>query len=84
MKNVFTKATVALMAAFALTGCTVSEYSYDSTGTGSEYSINIVDKSDVTEAPAVQETEHVRHVRLDTPLTIKVDGSKKEAVVMPS
>jgi hypothetical protein len=34
--------------------------------------------------PAVQETEHVRHVRLETPLTIKVDGSKKEAVVMPS
>ena len=31
--------------------------------------------------PAVQETEHVRHVRLEAPLTIKVDGCKKEAVV---
>ena len=34
--------------------------------------------------PAVQETEHVRHVRLPQPLTIKVDGCKKEAVVMSS
>ena len=31
--------------------------------------------------PAVEETEHVRHVRLAHPLSIKVDGSKKEAVV---
>lgn len=38
----------------------------------------------LNQLPAVQETEHVRHVRLETPLTIKVDGSKKEAVVMPS
>lgn len=45
------------MTTFVLTGCTVSEYSYDSTGTGEDYSINIVDKSDVTEAPDVQETE---------------------------
>ena len=34
--------------------------------------------------PAVQETEHVRHVRLPQPLTIKVDGCKKEAVVINS
>ena len=34
--------------------------------------------------PAVQETEHVRHVRLPAPMTIKVDGCKKEAVVMRS
>ena len=32
--------------------------------------------------PAVQETAHVRHVRLPAPLTIKVDGCKKEAVVL--
>ena len=32
--------------------------------------------------PAVQETEHVRHVRMPQPLSIKVDGSKREAVVM--
>ena len=31
--------------------------------------------------PAVQESEHVRHVRLSQPLTIKVDGCKKEAVI---
>ncbi len=32
--------------------------------------------------PAVEETEHVRHIRLPQPLSIKVDGSKKEAVVL--
>ena len=32
--------------------------------------------------PAVSETEHVRHVRLPQPLTIKVDGRHKEAVVL--
>lgn len=30
----------------------------------------------------VQETEHVAHVRLNEPLTIKIDGMKKEAVVI--
>ncbi len=47
------------MAVFTLTGCTVSEYQYDSTGagTGATYSINIVDKSEVTEAPAAQVTD---------------------------
>ena len=32
--------------------------------------------------PLAQETEHVAHVRLSEPLTIKIDGMKKEAVVM--
>ena len=32
--------------------------------------------------PKVQETDHVAHVRLSAPLTIKIDGMKKEAVVM--
>ena len=32
--------------------------------------------------PVVQETEHVAHVRLTEPLTIKIDGMKKEAVVI--
>lgn len=32
--------------------------------------------------PIVQESEHVCHVRLPEPLTIKIDGMKKEAVVM--
>ena len=34
--------------------------------------------------PAVQETKHVRHVRFPEPLIIKVDGQKKEAVIMTS
>ncbi len=32
--------------------------------------------------PAVRETEHVRHVRFSSPITIKVDGMKKEGVVL--
>ncbi|MBR1903448.1 MAG: phosphoenolpyruvate synthase [Bacteroidaceae bacterium] len=36
----------------------------------------------LNQLPAVQETKHVRHVRFAQPLTIKVDGFKKEAVVM--
>lgn len=31
--------------------------------------------------PAIQETDHVRHIRLPQPLTVKIDGMKKEAVV---
>ena len=31
---------------------------------------------------AVQETEFVRHVQLDSPVTIKIDGMKKEGVVL--
>ena len=32
--------------------------------------------------PAIQETEHVRHVRFPSPLTIKVDGIHREGVIM--
>ena len=32
--------------------------------------------------PAVEETAHVRHVRFSSPVVIKVDGMKKEGVVM--
>lgn len=32
--------------------------------------------------PAIQETAHVRHVRWEKPITIKIDGLHKEAVVM--
>ena len=42
-------------------------------------------KQEILDAiPAIEESEHVRHVRLPHPLCIKVDGSKKEAVVMDS
>ena len=36
----------------------------------------------LNQLPAVEETKHVRHVRFPKPLTIKVDGFKKEAVVL--
>ncbi|MBR6047007.1 MAG: phosphoenolpyruvate synthase [Bacteroidaceae bacterium] len=36
----------------------------------------------LNELPAVQETAHVRHVRMEKPITIKIDGLHKEAVVM--
>ena len=32
--------------------------------------------------PAVQETEHVRHVRFSDPIVIKIDGMKKEGIVL--
>ncbi|MBQ0023650.1 MAG: phosphoenolpyruvate synthase [Prevotellaceae bacterium] len=32
--------------------------------------------------PAVEETEHVRHVRFASPLSVKIDGMKKEGVVL--
>ncbi|MDE7117836.1 MAG: hypothetical protein K2O61_04240, partial [Bacteroidaceae bacterium] len=32
--------------------------------------------------PAVEETEHVRHVRFSSPVVIKIDGMKKEGVVL--
>ncbi len=32
--------------------------------------------------PAVEETEHVRHVRFSSPLSVKIDGMKKEGVVL--
>ena len=36
----------------------------------------------LNEMPAVNETVHVRHVRLPQPLVIKVDGMKKEGIIM--
>ncbi len=32
--------------------------------------------------PAIEETEHLRHVRLPKPMTIKVDGSHREGVIL--
>jgi hypothetical protein len=32
--------------------------------------------------PAVEETEHVRHVRFTHPLKIMMDGKKQEGVVL--
>lgn len=32
--------------------------------------------------PAIHETEHLRHVRLESPITAKVDGMKKQGVVL--
>ncbi|MBQ7495079.1 MAG: phosphoenolpyruvate synthase [Bacteroidaceae bacterium] len=36
----------------------------------------------LAQMPAVEETEHVRVVRFDHPFTIKVDGMKKEGVIL--
>ncbi|MDE6634964.1 MAG: phosphoenolpyruvate synthase, partial [Bacteroidaceae bacterium] len=33
--------------------------------------------------PALHETKHVRHVRFSRPLVIKIDGMKKEGIVIP-
>ena len=39
-------------------------------------------KDILDEMPAVEETEFVRHVRFDTPVTIMMDGMKQEGVVL--
>lgn len=40
-------------------------------------------RKDILDAmPAVEETEYVRHVRFDTPVTIMMDGMKQEGVVL--
>ena len=36
----------------------------------------------LNQMPALHETEHVRHVRFTHPLCVKVDGMKKEGIVM--
>ena len=36
----------------------------------------------LNQMPAVNETAHVRHVRLSQPLVIKIEGMKKEGIVM--
>ncbi|MBO4612722.1 MAG: phosphoenolpyruvate synthase [Bacteroidaceae bacterium] len=35
----------------------------------------------LNQMPAIHETDHVRHVRFPQPLTIKVDGMKKEGII---
>ena len=42
----------------------------------------IYDEDTLNQMPAYQSTPHVRHIHLATPLTIKIDGMKKEAVII--
>lgn len=42
----------------------------------------IYNQSMLKDMPAVEETEHVRHVRFSNPIVIKIDGMKKEGVVL--
>lgn len=41
----------------------------------------IYDETFLNSLPAIEETEHVRHIRLAKPLVIKVDGIHREAVI---
>ena len=41
----------------------------------------VYDERVLNQLPAVQETAHVRHIRLSKPLTIKVDGIHREAII---
>ncbi|MBO5343071.1 MAG: hypothetical protein J6A57_01295 [Ruminococcus sp.] len=83
MKNIFVKSALVLSAIFTLTGCTVSEYQYDSSDTGSDYSINIVDKSDITEAPEIQETEAPEIIQNDAPEIIQTEAPVIEETAAP-
>lgn len=81
MKNIFVKSAIALTAIFALTGCTVSEMTYDSSN--NDYSINIVDKADVTDAHAVEETApHVEETVPPVEETAPPVEEKTEAVTV--
>lgn len=42
----------------------------------------IYNQSVLNALPAVEETEHVRHVHFDKPIVIKIDGMKKEGLVL--
>ena len=42
----------------------------------------IYDSETLNKMTVVEETEHVRHVRFDSPLTIKVDGIKREGLII--
>ena len=42
----------------------------------------LYDEDTLNALPALAETPHLRHVRLDKPLTIMVDGLHRQAVVM--
>lgn len=42
----------------------------------------IFDEEYLSGMPAITETKYVRHVRLDKPVTIKVDGTKRMGVVL--
>lgn len=57
MKKIFVKSVAVLSAMMLLCGCEITAEPYNPDSTGSDYSINIVDKSDVTDAPEVQTTE---------------------------
>lgn len=78
MKNIFIKSSLILTAIFALSGCTVSEYQYDSTANNSNYdNINIVDKPkenapQATKEPAVIET------------TVPVSGATENVAEKPT
>lgn len=42
----------------------------------------VYDHAYLDSLPAVEETKHVRHVHLDKPMCIKIDGMKQEGVIM--
>ena len=41
-----------------------------------------IDYTFLNQLPAIHETEHLRHVRLEQPMTIKIDGKKNRGVIL--
>ena len=63
-----------------LTSFGVGYFTVDSTAGNGMFNKALLDSM-----PAVEETEHVRHVRFATPLRIMMDGKKQEgAVLLPT
>ncbi|MBQ9560536.1 MAG: phosphoenolpyruvate synthase [Prevotella sp.] len=70
-----------------LTSFGVAYFTVDTTSPSASRNIpgGIYREEWLNQLPAVEETAHVRHVRLPRPLVIKVDGMKKEGIVcLPS
>ena len=64
-----------------LTSFGVGYFTIDSVDSASQTG-GICRKELLDQMPAVEETEHVRHVRFDHPLKIMMDGKKQEGVVV--
>ena len=66
-----------------LTSFGVGYFTIDNAGGDAQSPAGAVFRKEVLDRmPAVEETEHVRHVRFDHPLKIMMDGKKQEGVVL--
>lgn len=73
------KSAAVLSAMMLLCGCEITAEPYNPNSTSDDYSINIVDKSDVTDAPEVQATEAPAVIETEAPTTADIQEVITEA-----